>query len=271
MRDSWFGAPPLFYRNNLALVVFDCREHGSRPRHRRRGCGFARTQCVSGRVGAASQGASRHRRSVASGCARLHRQELSGIAVLRPPPAVDGGALIQRRLHRCEPYWDMWGITADRSGPRHGRDLRSYLKVTAKAVYVGLEFAAERDGGEARYRPSAQRLPNARPFSADSRRRPRRPRPRTGESRRGRTPSGPAHDGAGFDRRIAIGAICFPSPEHRTHRPARPRRCARLSLKLRHALASQPVGAGIEFVVTVAFDPEPLNRVSLGRLIQAAP
>ena len=39
----------------------------------------------------------------------------------------------------------MWGIAAERSGPRHGRDLRSYPKVTAKAVCVGLEFAAERE------------------------------------------------------------------------------------------------------------------------------
>ncbi len=42
------------------------------------------------------RGGARHCRPVAPCSARRHGQEISGVAVFRPPPAVDGGAPLQR-------------------------------------------------------------------------------------------------------------------------------------------------------------------------------
>ena len=66
---------------------------------------FAGARCVSGRGDALSASPAGPYRPLAPCCARGHGKEISRTAVLRPPPAVDGGALFQCRLHRfvqCE-------------------------------------------------------------------------------------------------------------------------------------------------------------------------
>ena len=123
---------------------------------------FARARCVPGRIDATSARApASHYRPVAPRCACGHGEEISGIAVLRPPPAVDGGASFQRRLHRCElrdrtlgvlpqnvPGPDVVGPAQLSHGDRQG-DLH------------GPGFRRRADGVEARY-PSFRSTPAER-------------------------------------------------------------------------------------------------------------
>jgi hypothetical protein len=87
----------------LDAMLYD--EHGPGARNHGQGRRFAGARCVSGRGDAISASPAGHYRPIAPCCARGHGKEISGTAVLRPPPAVDGGALFQGRLHcfvQCE-------------------------------------------------------------------------------------------------------------------------------------------------------------------------